>query len=35
MHRLIFCIPNTLINLSIRALEFVFREVCRVRVRKR
>ena len=35
MHRVIFYIASTLINLNIRTLEFVFSEVCRVRVRKR
>jgi len=34
MHRVIFYIPNTLIKLIIRAEEFVFRKVCRVRLRK-
>jgi len=32
MHRVIFYIPNTSIKLIIRAKEFVFRKVCRVRV---
>jgi len=32
MHRVIFYMPNTLIKLIIRAWEFVFRSVCRVRV---
>jgi len=32
MHRVIFYIPNTLIKLIIRASEFVFRNVCSVRV---
>jgi len=35
MHRVIFCIPNTMIKLIIRIKKFVFRYVCRVRVRKR
>jgi len=32
MHRGIFYMSDTLIKLIIRAWEFVFREVCRVRV---